>query len=155
MNNNVKQMLSEEYKNLLKKHFNFKITDVSEISENEMLFFKKYINKEITKKNKTYDHALHRIAFVLSRTIFLYEIEKFLIGVFTTIDNKQYIITYRKNEYYFYFVGTTISNWIVNFQPQFKDEIIEDFMNDCNQLFSTNMEEYDPEDDEDDIGFRQ
>lgn len=155
MNNNVKQMLAEEYKNLLKKHFNFKITDVSEISENEILFFKKYINKEITKKNKSYDPAMHRIAFVLSRTVFVYEIEKFLIGIFTTTDNKQYIITYRKNEYYFYFVGTTISNWIVNFQPQFKDSIIEDFMNDCNQLFSTSMEEYDPEDDEDDIGFRQ
>jgi len=153
MNNYTKQMLSDEYKNLLKKHFNFKITDVREISEKEILFFKKYINKEITKKNISYDPAMHRIAFVLSRTMFLYEIEKFLIGVFTSIDNKQYIITYRKNEYYFYFVGTTISNWIVNFQPHFKDIIIENFMNDCNQLFSTSMEEYDPEDDESDIGF--
>lgn len=153
MNNDTKQMLSDEYKNLLKKHFNFKITDVNEISEKETLFFKKYINKEITKKNISYDPAMHRIAFVLSKTVFLYEIEKFLIGVFTTNDNKQYIITYRKNEYYFYFVGTTISNWIVNFQPHFKDIIIKNFMTDCNQLFKTGMEEYDPEDDESDIGF--
>lgn len=46
----LKKINTKEYRLLLKKYFNFNIIDNINITENEKIFFDKYITKKITEK---------------------------------------------------------------------------------------------------------
>lgn len=152
-NNTLEILRSEKYQTLLKKYFNFKIVDIKNITKEESDFFNKYINKKINSKIKHYDFEMHDTALTIQNTIFVYQIEKFLIGVCNTPNNKEYIVGYKTNEYYIHSFGTTISNWVTNFMPSKSDEDIESFMTECHKIYGTTMELYDPGDDESDWGF--
>lgn len=116
---------TEEYRNLLKKHFNLNIIDIKTISKEEFDFFNKYIKKKITNKSRHYDFEMHDTALTLEKTEFVYQIRRFLIGVCKTPNNKEYIVGYKINEYYMHSFGTTISNWVTNFIPSASDEDIQ------------------------------
>lgn len=144
---------TEKYKKILQKHFNFIIIDNTNISEDEKIFFDKYIAKKITEKNRNYDFESHDTAITLNYTKFVFQIENFLIGVCKTPNNKEFIVGYKINEYYVQSFGTTISNWVTNFSPSESDISIKKFMEECNILFNSSMELYDPGEDESDWGF--
>lgn len=152
-NNMLEILQTEEYKNLLNKHFDLKIVDIKNIPKEESDFFNKYIKKKITSKSRHYDFAMHDTALTLEKTEFVYQIRRFLIGVCKAPNNKEYIVGYKMNEYYIHSFGTTISNWVTNFMPSASNEDIEAFMIECNQLYNTTMELYEPGDDESDWGF--
>lgn len=152
-NNMLEVLKTEKYKTLLKKHFNLNIIDIKNISKKEADFFNKYIQKKINSKSRNYDFEIHDTALTLEKTEFVYQIEKFLIGVCKTPNNKEFIVGYRVDEYYTMSFGTTISNWVTNCFPSESNEDIKAFMIDCHQLFNTGMELYNPGADESDWGF--
>jgi len=144
---------TEKYKTLLKKNFNLNIIDIKNISKKETDFFNKYIQKKINSKSRNYDFESHDTAITLNYTKFVFQIENFLIGVCKTPNNKEFIVGYKMNEYYVQSFGTTISNWVINFSPSESDISIKKFMEECNILFNSSMELYDPGEDESDWGF--
>jgi hypothetical protein len=144
----LEEINTEEYRLLLKKHFNFKIVDKTTISEEEMELFNQYIDKKITDGHKHYEFETHLNALILQHTNFFYEIEGFLIGVFHTPNNKDYIIGYKLEEYYSCSLGTTVTNWIANFEHSSYDNDVKEFMIECNKLYGTGMELYNPGEDD-------
>lgn len=149
----LEEINTEEYRLLLKKHFNFKIIDKTTVSEEEMDLFNQYLDKKITEGHKHYEFETHLNALIIEKTKFFYEIEGFLIGVFQPPNGNEYVVGYRLDEYYGCSLGTNLANWIYNFEHGESDKAVKNFMNECHNLYGTTMELYDAaEDDYSNIG---
>lgn len=152
-NKTLEEINTEEYRLLLKKHFNFNIIEKTNISEEELDLFNQYIDKKIADGHKHYDFGIHFNALMLQKTIFFYEIDGSLIGVCNAPNGQEYVIGYKLDEYYSDVLGTNISNWIYNFENGVSDKVVKDFMKECHMLYGTTMELYDPGEDDSNLGF--